>query len=69
MAMLAYELNAGLITINQRDDLAGDAVYSVRMYFQKTVTSLDKDRSPGPDVEQILNAFNTARFQEFIESL
>ena len=69
MAMLAYELNAGLVAVGQRNDRAGDAVYAVQMYFHKTLASLEKDRSPGPDVERILKAFNASKFHDFVESL
>ena len=53
-AILAYELLAGLVATAQRGQQCGQAIEAVRQYFACIIKPLDCDRSPGPDVEVIL---------------
>ena len=55
--MLAYELLAGLTALKLRTERAGDGVVAIQEKFKPIVAPLEKDRSPGPDVERILQAF------------
>jgi histidine ammonia-lyase len=68
-AMLAYELLAGLAAIDQRGERPGDGVSMVRTYFRRIITPLERDRPPGPDVERLLQAFDTAAFHHLLASL
>ncbi|MEM7801168.1 MAG: aromatic amino acid lyase, partial [Chloroflexota bacterium] len=52
--ILAYELLGGLTALNLRPERAGDGVEAIRSRFGTTIAPLDRDRSPGPDVEKIL---------------
>ena len=60
--MLAYELFGALTALSQRGVRAGDGVEKIRDYFAELVKPLDRDRSPGPDVEIILSVFRSAGF-------
>lgn len=53
--LLAYELLGGLTAIAQRGATVGAGVQRVVNHFAKLIPPLDRDRSPGPDVELILN--------------
>lgn len=59
--ILAYELLGGLTALGQRHELngqrPGDGVRTVQNYFQAEIAPLTQDRSPGPDVERILQLF------------
>ncbi|MEM8863666.1 MAG: aromatic amino acid lyase, partial [Chloroflexota bacterium] len=69
--MLAYELMGGLTALNQRAILVGlqhaatdvekpgDGVRAIQALFADVVSSLDRDRPPGPDVEKILDVLRT----------
>jgi histidine ammonia-lyase len=68
-AILAYELLSGLTAASQRDEIGGDAVCATRSYFNGIIMALDKDRSPGPDVELIIQEFDSAAFKAMLEAL
>jgi histidine ammonia-lyase len=68
-AMLAYELLAGLAAIDQRGERPGDGVSMVRTHFRQIITPLERDRPPGPDVERLLQAFDTSAFHHLLASL
>ena len=61
-AMLAYELLAGITAVRMRDQTPGDGVAAVVDYFDAIIAPLDKDRSPAPDVETILEHFKINAF-------
>ena len=52
--ILAYELMGGLTALNLRPQKAGDGVEAIRAQFKDLIEPLARDRSPGPDVEIIL---------------
>ena len=58
-AMLAYELLAGIIAVRMRPQKAGDSVVTLLDYYQASIASFDSDRSPGADVESILQGFDS----------
>ncbi|TNF91096.1 MAG: aromatic amino acid lyase [Gammaproteobacteria bacterium] len=60
--MLAYELLAGLCALRMRAEKPGDSVAAVDRYFNELVPRGDRDRSPGPDVETILQHLDSAAF-------
>ncbi len=60
--MLAYELLAALIAVRQRDQRPGDGVAALVDYFEPVIAPLERDRSPAPDVETILEHFSAADF-------
>lgn len=64
--MLAYELLAGLGALRQREQRPGDGVAAVAGYFEPIVAPLTRDRSPGPDVETLLEHFARREFIELI---
>jgi len=68
-AMLAYELLAGLVATRQRDQPCGQAIEAVREHFANIIRPLDCDRSPGPDVELILEEISSDGFNVFLGSL
>lgn len=68
-AMLAYELLAALVATRLRDQVCGQAVESLRLYFDELIQPLSRDRPPGPDVELILQQFTLAEFRLLIQSL
>lgn len=61
-ALLAYELLGGLNALASRGQRPGDDVAAVAEYFAELVPPLRRDRSPGPDVETILQHFDNAAF-------
>ena len=54
MAVLAYELHAALVALDARARSAGEGVERVREAIRRHVPRLERDRSPGPDVETII---------------
>ena len=60
--MLAYELLAALTAVRQREQRPGDGVAALVDYFEPVIAPLDRDRSPAPDVEIILDHFSAAEF-------
>jgi histidine ammonia-lyase len=60
--LLAYELLGGLVALRQRGEKAGDGVVAVAEYFSGYIAAMDRDRSPGPDVETILHHFEQPEF-------
>jgi len=60
--MLAYELLAGLCALRLRAQQPGDGVAAVRDYFEPMIKPLVRDRSPGPDVEILLEHFSSEAF-------
>ena len=67
-SMLAYELLAGLVALDQRHARAGDGVEAVRAYVRQSIAPLHRDRSPGPDVEQLREILHTELFRYRAES-
>lgn len=63
-AILAYELLAGLVATEQRNQRCGQSIELVREFFSEIIHPLKQDRSPGPDVEIILQQFETTEFQQ-----
>jgi histidine ammonia-lyase len=64
--IFAYELLGGLTALDQRGEKAGDGVVQVQDYFKNIIAPLHRDRSPGPDVEAILETFQTDSFRKLI---
>ncbi len=64
--MLAYELLAALTAVRLREQRPGDGVAAVVDYFAPVIAPLERDRSPAPDVEAILEHFSSAAFIELI---
>ena len=60
--MLAYELLAALTAVRQREQRPGDGVAALVDYFEPVIAPLDRDRSPAPDVETILEHFRATEF-------
>ena len=54
VAVLAYELLAALVALDARGQRAGEGVEAVREIVRRQVPRLERDRSPGPDVETII---------------
>ena len=52
--ILSYELLGGLTALNMRSESAGDGVRAIQERFSTVIDPLERDRSPGPDVEKIL---------------
>lgn len=67
-AMLAYELLAGLVALDQRPFRPGEGVQALHTYIRHTLPPFEQDRSPGPDVEQLLQLFETAEFKTFLSA-
>jgi len=61
-ALLAYELLGGLVALDQRRDAPGEGVAALHAYLRQHLPPLQRDRSPGPDVEQLLTLFETDAF-------
>ncbi len=57
--LLAYELLGGLTAISQRGVQVGAGVQRIVDHFATLIPPLDRDRSPGPDVELILEEIRT----------
>jgi len=68
-AMLAYELFTGLVATAQRGQTCGLVVEAVRQFFANIIRPLDCDRSPGPDVELILDKISSGEFDELLGKL
>ncbi len=64
--ILAYELLGALTALNQRGVKAGKQTEVIRRYFADRVAPLERDRSPGPDVEVILQSFREPEFQTLL---
>ena len=62
--ILAYELLAALSALRYRRQRPGDGVAAVMAYFDDLLAPLDRDRSPGPDVEMLLDHFDKPGFVE-----
>ena len=62
--ILAYELLAGVTALRYRRQRPGDGVAAVMAYFDDLLAPLDRDRSPGPDVETLLEHFEKPGFVE-----
>jgi histidine ammonia-lyase len=68
-AVLAYELLAGLVALDQRSGRPGDGVRRLHAYLRQTIPPMTRDRPPGPDVEQLLTILESPGFLYFIDSL
>ncbi len=53
-ALLAYELRTAFAALDLRDQSAGDDIVALRQYFADSIPPLRCDRSPGPEVELLL---------------
>jgi histidine ammonia-lyase len=60
--VLAYELLAGIIALRQRRQTPGDGVAAVVDYFDALIPPLERDRSPAPDIETLLDHFDNSDF-------
>jgi histidine ammonia-lyase len=65
-AMLAYELLGGLTALGMRAARPGHGVQAVVDYFAPLIAPLLCDRSLSPDIETILEHFQTSAFSELI---
>ena len=68
-SMLAYELLAGITALRMRDQSAGAGVKKLVGSFASIVPPSTRDRSPGPDVEAILEHFASEEFNQLVTSL
>ena len=68
-AGLAYEMLAALTAIGIRKQKCGKAVQAIKAYFDTWIKPLDVDRSPGPDVELILERFASLEFRHLLGDL
>ena len=66
--ILAYELLAGLTAIQQRGESCSSAVTRITNFFADKIPPLNRDRSPGPDVETILETLRTSPFQALLKT-
>lgn len=66
-SMLAYELLAGLIALDQRDAHPGDGVEAVRIYIRQFIPPLKQDRSLGPDVERLQQVLGSEEFLDLLK--
>jgi histidine ammonia-lyase len=62
LAILAYELLAGITAVRMRAQAPGDGVVAVIDYFDPLIAALERDRSLAPDVETILEHFSKPAF-------
>ena len=62
--LLAYELLAGVTALRLREQRPGDGVQRVLDYLQTTIAPLDRDRSPAPEIETLLECFLDPEFIE-----
>jgi histidine ammonia-lyase len=67
-AVLAYELLAGTTALDQRKQMPGETVRAVYNAVRQSVPPYDRDRSPGPDVETLLNMVDTPQFRSIISA-
>jgi histidine ammonia-lyase len=65
-AVLAYELLAGITAVDRRKEQPGATVRAVGGYIRQVVPPYERDRSPGPDVEQILVLVDNPVFRGII---
>ena len=68
-ALLAYELLAGLVATSQRDQLCGKGCEAFRKWLKHLIRPLDCDRSPGPEVELLIEKISGSEFDEFLQDL
>ncbi len=64
--ILAYEMLGALTALNQRGVKAGLQTEVLRAYFADKIDPLEKDRSPGPDVETVLATFAEKNFRNLL---
>ncbi len=60
--LLAYELMAGITALRMRQQIPGDGVAALLDYFDDLIPPLQRDRSPGPDIETIIEHFEKPEF-------
>ncbi|MFT5115947.1 MAG: histidine ammonia-lyase [Parasphingorhabdus sp.] len=63
--IFAYELLAGLTALRQRDQLPGACIQEFVLPLYDSIAVLEKDRSPGPDVEVIIQTIKSGRLKLF----
>ena len=68
-AILAYELQAGLVALDHRSVRSGDGVRRLHAYLRQTIPPMTCDRPPGPDIEQLLTILESQGFRYFIDNL
>ncbi|MEM7342767.1 MAG: aromatic amino acid lyase [Chloroflexota bacterium] len=64
--ILAYECLGGLTALTLRGEQPGEGVTHLQAHFSTKIMPLTKDRSPGPDVETILQIFETDEFESVV---
>jgi histidine ammonia-lyase len=62
--VLAYELLAGITALRQRRQVPGDGVAALIDYFDALIPAMERDRSPAPDIEILLEHFDNPDFIE-----
>ncbi len=65
-SMFAYELLAGLTAVRLRGQTPGDGVKAIAVYFDDLITLGERDRPPGPEVETILQQFESDAFDDLL---
>jgi histidine ammonia-lyase len=65
--VLAYELLAGISAVRLRQQTPGDGVAAVIDYFDDLIPALERDRSPAPDIETLLDHFDNPDFTRLID--
>jgi len=60
--VLAYELLAGITAVRLRRQAPGDGVAAVIDYFEALIPPMERDRSPAPDIETLLDHFDNPNF-------
>jgi len=60
--VFAYELLAGITAVRLRQQTPGDGVVAVIDYFDALIPAMQRDRSPAPDIETLLEHFDNPDF-------
>lgn len=62
--ILAYEFLAACAALDQRPESPGTAVRQIHEHIRNKIPRLETDRSPGPDVERLLEMLKNGFIQK-----
>jgi len=65
--ILAAELIAACVALDHRNQRSGNGVTRLHHWVRKTVAPLDRDRSPGPDLENLIIALREPAFCKLLD--
>ena len=64
--MSAYELYAAIVCIDQRGQKVSERIHNIRQLVRQSIPPYTRDRSYGPEIELLIELFETPDFKKKI---